>query len=347
MDIVGSAPRSSTLTVTNASPAFSWKVGQHLDALVTAVSAQGKVSLSIRGAVLEAQTSLATTIGQRLHLEVVRSDNQVVLRIISPTPSPNSLTAALRETLPHQQPLQTIFTRFAELLSSSSGLSSTASLLLKELIEQLPTHQGISRADILKKALTDSGLFLEHKLSLDPKPASLSTDLKANFLRLLAELGQDHDDSAHAVTRHAEAGLARIQLNQLSTLANTETPVSAWTGELPVRRDNEVDVFQFHIEKEGKNSSDPEQQSWCTWLSFNIKSLGPMHVKLTLSKNNVTALLWAEMNSTVELVNQNLGLLHQSLRGIGLEIKDLQCLEGSPSLPATNRLPRGLLDLTA
>lgn len=347
MDIAGPAPKSSTLTVTNTSPALSWKIGERLDALVTAVTGQGKVTLSIGGAVLEAQTSLATTIGQRLHLEVIRSDNQVVLRIISPTPSSNCLTAALRETLPHQQPLQTIFTRFAELLSSPSGLSSTATMLLKKLIEQLPTHQSISRADLLKQALMDSGLFLEHKLSLDPKPASLSTDLKANLLRLLTELGQDHDDSVHTLTHHAEAGLARIQLNQLSALANMETPVAAWTGELPVRRDNDVDVFQFHIEREGKNGSDPEQQSWCTWLSFNIKILGPMYAKLTLSNNSVTAVLWAEMNSTVDLIIQNLGLLHQSLRVVGLEIKDLQCLQGSPSLPATNRLPRDLLDLTA
>lgn len=347
MEIAGPAPTPPTLTVTNASPTLSWKVGQRLDALVIALTGQGKVSLRIGGAVLEAQSSLVTSIGQRLHLEVIRSDNQVVLRIISPPPSSNSLTTALRETLPHQQPLQTIFSRFTEILSSSSGLSSTASVLLKELIEQLPTHQSISRADVLKKALMDSGLFLEHRLSTGAKPASLTGDLKANLLRLVAELGQGHDDAAHALTHHAEAGLARIQLNQLSSLANTETAVSSWTGELPVRHDNDVDVFQFHIEREGKNSPDPEQQGWCTWLSFNIKTLGPMHVKLTMSSNSLSAVLWAEMNSTVDLVNQNLTLLHQSLSAIGLQINDVQCLQGSPPRPATSRLPKGILDITA
>lgn len=347
MDIIGPLPSLSTLTLAAASPTPSWQVGQRLDAVVTALTGQGKVTLDIGGAILDAHTSLATTPGQRLHLEVIRSDSQIVLRIISSTPKSNPLTAALREALPHQQSLQTIFTRFSALLSSPSGLSPTVTISLKQLIGQLPTQQTISRVDVLKQALMDSGLFLEHKLSLDPKPASLTTDLKANLLRLLAEASQGRDDSANALTHHVEAGLARIQLHQLSALAEAQTPATTWAGELPVRCDNHVDVFQFHVERDAKTATNPEQQSWCTWLSFNIKVLGPIYVKITLTDKNVAAILWAELNSTVDLLNQNLNLLHQSLAEAGLEIKDLQCLHGCPPLAATNLLPGELLDLTA
>jgi hypothetical protein len=347
MDIPGPIPSSSTLTLANTPPALPWRVGQRLDAQVTTLIGPEKVALKIGGMMLEARTSLATVIGQHLHLEVIRSDKQIVLRLVSPTPQENTLTAALREALPHQQSLQTIFSRFAALLTSSSGLSPKTIMLLARLVEQLPTQQTISRAEVLKQALMDSGLFLEHKLNTDPKPAALATDLKANLLRLLAETALGRKDAADTLARHVEEGLARIQLHQLSALADAQTPLTTWTGELPIRNHNQVDVFQFHIEKDPKNAHYPEQQSWCTWLSFNIKTLGPMHVKITLSGNNIAATLWVELDSTVTLVKQNLSHLHQILSGVGLNIKDMQCLHGSPPSPPTERLPTGLLDIIA
>ena len=347
MDIPGPVPSSSTLTLANTPPALAWRVGQRLDAQIITLIGPGKVALKIGGVMLEARTSLATAIGQHLHLEVIRSDKQVVLRLISPTSQENPLTTALREALPHQQSLQTIFSRFAALLSSSSGLSPQSKMLLAQLVGQLPTQQAISRAEVLKQALMDSGLFLEHKLNTEPKPETLTTDLKASLLRLLAETAQGRNDAANTLTRHVEAGLARIQLHQLSALTDAQTPLTTWTGELPVRNHNQVDVFHFHIEKDSKKTHVPEQQSWCTWLSFNINRLGPMHVKITLSSNSIAATLWAELDSTVALVKHNLGHLHQTLSRVGLNIKDMQCLHGRPPFPPTERLPTGLLDIIA
>ena len=348
MEIPGPIPSSSTLTLANTPSALPWRVGQRFDAQVITLIGPGKVTLKIGEAMLEARTSLATAIGQHLHLEVIRSDHQVVLRLISPATQENTLTAALREALPHQQSLQTIFSRFAALLSSSSGLSPKVTMLLERLVEQIPTQETLSRAEVLKQALMDSGSFLEHKLSSDPKPAAFAADLKANLLRLLAETTREHNDSANTLARHVEEGLARIQLHQLSALTDAQTPLTTWTGELPVRNHNHVDFFQFHIEKDSKNSHHPDQQSWSTWLNFNIKNLGPMHAKITLSNNNnIAAILWDELDSTVAFVKQNLGHLHQTLSGAGLNIKDIKCLHGSPPFPPTERLPTGLLDIIA
>jgi hypothetical protein len=346
MDIAGPVPSPATLTVTDTTPTLSWKIGQRLNAVVTALNGQGKISLKVAGIEVEARSSLATAVGQRLQLEVMRSDTQIVLRVISPLREPDSLATALRETLPLQQPLQTLFSQLSALLASPSGLSPSATELLKALIDQLPTRQSITRSGSVKQALMDSGQFLEHRLGLDPKPGSLSGDLKANLLKLLTEVSRGNGESDRVLARNAEAGLARIQLNQLATLTTPQTPISAWSGELPIRHDNGIDVFQWHIAKDGKNSPDPKQHTWNTWLSFNLSSLGPVYVKLSLTRSVVSATLWAELESTVELINHHLATLHQSLDTSGLEIKSLQCLRGTPPLPATNHLPSGLLDLT-
>ena len=347
MEIVGTAPSATTLTLANPDLAPPWQVGRRLDAVVTGIIGQGKITLNIGETVLEARTYLATNLGQRLHLEVIRSDSQIVLRITPPSPTSNPITVALREALPHQQPLQTIFAQFTTLLSSSSGLAPGVNMLLKQLLEAFPDQRTISRAAVFKQMVTDSGLFLEHKLSLGSESTALATDLKANLLRLLAEAKQSRDENANLVSRYAEAGLARIQLHQLSAVADSPTPSTALAGELPVRSDNSVDVFQFHIEKDAKDAANSKQQSWCTWLSFNIETLGPMYAKITLANQTVDAILWAESNLTVELLNKNLNYLHQSLSEVGLDIKGLQCFQGKPPLPAANRMPEGLLDLIA
>ena len=55
----------------------------------------------------------------------------------------------------------------------------------------------------------------------------------------------------------------------------------------------------------------------------------------------------AELDSTVALVKHNLSHLHQTLSEVGLNIKDMQCLHGTPPFPPTERLPTGLLDIIA
>lgn len=347
MDIAGPSSNSPTptLTLTDATRSISWRVGQRFDALVTATPEQGKITLNMEGSALEVRTSLAASVGQHLHLEVISSDkNRVVLRLVAPPSVPDPITAALRETLPQQQALQTVFNRLTALLQSPSQSSAAIVTLLKQLIDQLPDRQAVSGADGLKRALHDCGLFLEHKLSIGSKAASSAADLKGNLLRLLAEARRSNDDEANALVRHVEAGLARIQLHQLSALGEMQ---ATWTGEIPVQSNRHVEVFQFHIEKDAKAAADPKRQSWCAWLSFDLKTLGPMSVKLALNNKTIATTIWAELNSTVDLINQNLDFLHRSLHAVGLEIKDLQCRQGSLALPAPKRLPRGLLDLRA
>jgi hypothetical protein len=347
MDIVGTHLPSPTLTLTQAFASSLWRTGQRLDAVVMALVAQDRVSIQTGDLVLEARTSLAITVGQRLHLEVIRADNQIVLRIITPPAEANPLAAAYRASLPHQLPLQTIFARFTEALSLPSGIPPSAISLLKQLLQQLPAQQSITRIDVLKQALKDSGLFLEHKLNPSSQTSSLDKDLKANLLRLLEELTHHSGDAASALTRDTEAALARIQLHQLSALAGEQNASMSWTGELPVRNGDVVDVFQFRIEKDTDNATAAECHSWSTWLSFNLKTLGPLYAKITLTNKNISATLWAELNATVDLINQHLTVLHQSLNQAKLEVKTLQCLQGHPPHPRMEYAPTGLLDLIA
>jgi hypothetical protein len=348
MEIAGSARIPPTLTLANVPATAAWQVGQRLDATVVSINDQNKVSLQIGTAILEARTSLATAVGQKLQLEVVRNDNQIILRIISPALETDPLAAALRAALPRQLPLQTVLASFTGALASSSELPHDVAALLKQILLEIPSQQTIARMDTLKQALLDSGPFLEHKLSFAPKPPSLNQDLKGNLLRLLAALDPNRGGAIADLQRQAEAGLARIQLHQLSMLSEAQTAGLAWTGELPLRHGDRIDVLQFRIEKDsGNGAADAEQQSWSTLLSINLPALGPLHAKITLANKNVSTIFWAESSAAATIVNQHLDFLRQSLDEAGLTVKGLQCLQGRPPFPTSERVFRKLLDLTA
>jgi hypothetical protein len=343
----GSSQTVPTLTLNNPpASAAQWQVGQRLDAVVAALAGRDRVTLQIGNVMLEARGELAAAVGQRLSLEVARMDNQIVLRITSSASQADPVMEAFRSALPQQLPLQEAFTRFTEILASNPELTPTATAILKVLLQQLPSDQTVTHSGALKQSLLESGQFLEHELGSSAQASSLNKDIKANLLRLLAELVQSGANNNVDLTRHVEGALARIQLHQLSALTQEQTSI-AWAGELPIRHGNQIDVLHLRIEKDSTKSADADQKSWYTWLSLDLKSLGPLHAKIALSDRSISTSFWAESNATANLINENLSYLHLALQQAGLEVKEIQCRQGRPPFPAPDRLPKGLLDITA
>jgi hypothetical protein len=339
---------SPTLTISGEIPssADGWRIGQRLDAAVVSLMGQDKIAIKIGDALFEARSSATTTLGQRMSLEVVRTTPQIVLSIGAGPDISAPLMSALRTALPQQLPLQTAFSRLETALTSSSDLAPLTATILKQLLQQLPDNQAITRSDTLKQALQNSGQFLEHKLNTDPQPSSLDKDIKANLLRLLAALPRLQGYDTSDLSRNAEGALARIQTHQLGALAQEQSP-PAWAGELPIRNGDQIDALQFHIEKDGSHSANTEEQGWNTWLTLNVRALGPLHVRISLAKHGIATTFWAESNSTADLVKNNLDYLHQALQRAGLEVRNIQCHQGRPPFPEPHRLPKGLLNITA
>lgn len=347
MDIAATTPLSLTLTLPTA-PAISkpWQVGQRLEAIVVALLGQDRLSIRIGNALLDARSTVSVNPGQRLTLEVAQIDKQVSLRLVNDAPESEAIKAAMRTALPQQSPLQVVFTRIAESLAASTALPATTITLIKQLIQNLPTVQHLVRADTLKQALMDSGVFLEHKLSRQSPEGNLQNDTKANLLRLLSNLTPDQEGVSNSLRRDTEAALARIHLHQLAALSQ-EQPTSSWIGEIPVRHGKDMDALRFRVEKDGKQDGSESQPSWNTYLSLNLSSLGPLHARITLSLHNIATAFWAESESTAALINTHADFLRTSLERLGLEVSNIHCHKGTPPWPSPDSLPRGLLDISA
>ena len=331
MTVAPTAATLSLLAPSGATPNLPlWQTGQRLDAVVLAQTGAHSVSLRIGAHTLEAHSSTPLAPRTALQLEVVQGGRQAVLRIVPQGQDTDPLSAALRAALPRQLPLQEVFASLNTLLNASAAatLPTPALSLLKQLIEQLPGGGARLPADALKQALSDSGLLLENRLSQNTGER-LTGDLKANLLRLLAALDQDGQNNA-ALRRAATAGLARIELHQLNTLAEP-APTTSVSAELPLRHQDGVDVFRLRIEKDAHAADEPARAGWTAWLRFDLPPHGPVHAKISLSGEQVSGTLWAERESGAELIKRNLSWLEQALTAAGLSVGQLQCHSGQPA----------------
>lgn len=154
--------------------------------------------------------------------------------------------------------------------------------------------------------------------------------------------------------------LNRITVNQLHSQVLTAraggdapAPTSTLLLELPwVTPQNEPRVAQLRLEQYPDDRGSHEQQQktaayeWRLSLAMDLDEAGPLHFDVALRQQSVSARVWAEKQSTLRQVNEELPLLRQSLTDLGLEVTDLECRRGTPQASAT-RLEHRLVDTRA
>lgn len=322
-----------------ATPLPSWRPGQVLTAVVLAQTGPQSVSLRIGNQIVEAHTNIALPARAQLQLEVVQGGVQPVLRIATAPPPGATLAAALRTTLPQQQPLQAVFDALHIFTQSpaSTHLPVPALALLRQLYAQMPGRADLADGEGLRRALQDSGVLLERKLAEGAAP---ERDLKANLLRFLSTLDPQRDE---APAKLVAAALARVELHQLNALTQ---PTQGLTIELPLRRDDGVEVLKFKVERDAAAGAE-EPRAWTIWIDFETALIGSVRARVSWHGEAVSAQIWAQRAEGAALIQTHLHELESSLTAAGVRVEQLQCHHGTSSLDPFGQVPSGLVDVTA
>lgn len=152
----------------------------------------------------------------------------------------------------------------------------------------------------------------------------------------------------HGLTQQVESALARVQLNQLATQPADGEQRQVWLLELPLRRDNGVDVLHLRIEREPEHTDSPGARSgngWTVRLAFDLEGLGPVQSRVGLHGGLVSSAFWAERPETAELLQRHLGTLREQLEAAGLDVAGLTAQLGRPQAPDPGPAPAsGIVD---
>lgn len=147
--------------------------------------------------------------------------------------------------------------------------------------------------------------------------------------------------------RQSEGALARLQLNQLASLPQERQPGMEWLIELPVRRDQDVDLWNLRISRDPEHGSghegDDAAGGWSVMLAFDLPGIGPMQTRVNLRGERISAQFFSQTAGVLPLVHEHLPLLEARLRQAGLQIDDISCHHGQIPAAATPR-PTRLLD---
>lgn len=165
-------------------------------------------------------------------------------------------------------------------------------------------------------------------------PANLANI--SNMLVLLQELG-----------RQAEASLARTQLHQIaSTTTVVDGNTQQWALELPVRNQDQVDIFDMVIEDDQRRASDEDesQHRWSVNLAFDLPGLGPVHVKLQMIDNKIATRFWAEEVHTSQLFQEHMGELLRRYHEHGVEPAEFHSFHGKPPVSQQQQQSHSVLD---
>ncbi len=240
---------------------------------------------------------------------------------------------------------------------------------LQQLFEQMPSAARLATPDGLREALRSSGLFLLARLAQGESGAA-QNDLQANLLRLTeaVKAEQTNPTAAHGaregkqpdaeallrlgntlqeLAHHSEAGLARLKVQQLHTLAGQNAPEPAWLLELPLRHQQETEVLRLRIQREAAARNGNGVPGWSVRLHFDNASHGAIDSVVTLAGSKVGVSFWSEQTATASLFQQRMEELRARLQQAGLEVDQLRSSVGAP--PQTNDaapLPSGLLNIS-
>lgn len=379
----------------------SWRVGQILQATVIRPLSPQIVLLQINQQTLPAETPINLTAGQRLELQITQLTPKPILNIQLPAPESPVVQNALRDALPRQTGLAPLLSNLNWIATQQSEqarlLPAPVVVAARDLLNKLTNSEKITQPNVLKTAISDSGLLLERKLIDPPRrenPAEFDRDIKALLLRLLNVTTQNRPATPsplttatstnmtatvlpplpspvavplpppqhltpkaeptadatlqqlsnllqvmHELGRQTEGSLARLQLQQLNSLPQPDQPTQLWSFELPIRHQDQVNVFQFFIEGEAASGKrQPQKKRWSVNVAFDLKELGPAYARLGMEDETVSATFWAERQGTMELIHQHLDELGQRFRRAGIKPNALQCFCGTP--PALKTRPK-------
>ena len=162
-------------------------------------------------------------------------------------------------------------------------------------------------------------------------------------------VGAQHAQLADSLKGAMEGALARVHLNQLTSLQAQDGERPFWVMEIPLPASQGQTPLKLRLERETDRQGSggaPGEQGWRLDLDFSMEPLGPLRASVLMRGQHLNVRLWAERPDTLVQVRENLDVLQSGLQRTGLEVDHLACYPGQPA-PREEDAPRprgGLLN---
>jgi hypothetical protein len=148
--------------------------------------------------------------------------------------------------------------------------------------------------------------------------------------------GEAADSVLTQLGKLLQAGLARIQLNQLDSASarqintDAQAPIPTWVVEMPLRTPYGADQLQLRIEQRPHKREGRTRQQWSVHIALDLHAAGKLAATLNIVEKSVAATLWAEHEQTHRAVRDEMDYLRAGLESVGVKVTEMQCRHGVP-----------------
>lgn len=275
--------------------------------------------------------------------------------------SEQAIVDALKQLLPIQSspaPLLNQLQQVMPRLQADASVAETLKQLAREIVLNIPSKTQLNDPGELKRAVDQSGLFLEAKLLellAGKSDLSLQDDFKLKLNKLIQQLNQELTSQTHDKPKDilellkdslqkAQGAHAKLTLDQLNSLPKEESPKQSWSLELPFFHEQSADSVRIEIERDKPGGSENQQQNWAVSITVTPPGLATIHCKITCYDGSVNTRFWSEAADTVDKINGHLDYLKQQFEKNGLTAGFMEAHQGQPKqtdsikTPVTNLL---------
>ncbi len=309
--------------------------------------------------------------GQFISLQVTKTGNYPSFKILEPQYPPASavsekkLTETIRQFLPVQQSPAIFIEQLGKdlpLLVANKTIPETLKQLAQQILHQLPKKTTLTNPLGLKQSIDNSGLFLESKLLQSKKDPSLKNqaDFKALTLKFIQALKQqtstpmpselknsEHESlNLKQLQNNAESSMAKMVLDQITSLPKEESAKQVWQLELPFLGDQKaIENITIQIEQDNSKQEQPENHNWTVNITLKPPRLGELYCKISCSSGTINTHFWSHSSETNHLVSQNLDFLKSRLEASGLKTGQIKAHDDPPeSFKKAIDYPHKLID---
>lgn len=350
------------------------RLGQQISATVIKQFVEtGQLVLQLSGKQIRAESNVTVPPGRALLLEVVKLGEQPQLKIVNLTPAANTTGDALRANLGNQKSPIGLSQQLISLVGSDPELSRLPKplrLIARNLLQALPQISDLTTPNGLKRAILNSGIFLEAKLAAFKagSNSSVNADLKANILRLInhtestlkshGHASQKQANTAiqahsvqsqvlHMLQEQAKGALSKIVIDQLASLPEDGQQKQTWSLELPFLNKQQSESAQVVIKRETSRAAISGESQWSIIVELQPPNLGTIQSKITVTEQFVNTSFRTERNDTNQLIQDNLAKLRDQFNQSGLTPGDLGSKQGRFDNQALPKLSSSIVDETA
>ncbi len=269
-----------------------------------------------------------------------------------------AVAQALRSALTRQSGLAPLLADLGQALQTQVLSPQARAAALQLLSQLIPLDPKVGAAEI-KRALKQSGLFLESRLASHPDASPLGEDLKAALLVLRQTLGPSGQRRpagatppppyggaptsaqpaampslpataggevvAQALAAETQGALAHLDLLQLASRPDRNHPdqPTRWMFETALQTPQGPGVAQFEISRDpwhGARDGD-RQPHWRARFSVDFEPVGAVDAQISLEGDRVRVGLWVARDAIARGLDDAQGRLRQRLAAAGLQLE--------------------------